>query len=213
MTDTRTDLLAALGKAVLEGEQERAAELANQSLDEKIAPLASIEEGLVPAIQKAGDLWEEGEYFLPELVTAAEAMKAAMAILEPRLERRREQAGRIVIGTVHGDIHDIGKTLVATMLGAAGYEVDDLGADVPVDRFVLRAKELNADIVCASALLTTTMTVQGEIVKALQGAGLRSKVLVGGAPVTRSFAEEIGANGYADNAVEAVAAAGRLIGS
>ena len=176
--------------------------------------LDAIDQGFVAGIREAGSLWEEGEYFLPELVTAAQAMKAAMAIMQPALEggTSDQVVGKVVIGTVEGDIHDIGKTLVGTLMSANGFEVTDEGADVPVARFVERAKEIGADLVCASALLTTTMTLQGQLVQAIKDAGLGAKVMIGGAPVTPQWAEQIEADGYADNAVAAVDTARKLVG-
>ncbi len=213
MTDTN-EVLAALGQAVLDGDDAGVVGLARQATEAGVAPLEVIERGLVPGIRKAGELWEEGEYFLPELVSSAQAMKAAMDVLRPALVRAGggREAGRVVIGTVHGDIHDIGKTLVGTLLAANGFTVSDEGVDVPVTRFVDRAREMDADLVCASALLTTTMAVQRELVGALKQAGLRARVMVGGAPANPEWAAEIGADGYADNAVAAVAVARRLVG-
>jgi trimethylamine corrinoid protein len=211
MTD---DLLHGLKQAVLDGDEEAAATLARRALEAGTTALAAIEDGLAPGIREAGRLFEEGEYFLPELVTAAQAMKAAMAVLEPALAREggARSLGQVVIGTVEGDIHDIGKTLVATLLAAAGFRVADEGAGVPVARFIARAQELDADLVCASALLTTTMPRQRELVSAVRAAGLRARVMVGGAPVTRSWAEKIGAEGFADNAAAAVTEARALVG-
>ena len=205
-------LFDAMCQAVLDGDETAAAELAHQALRDEIPPLTAIENGYVRGIRRAGELWEEGEFFLPELVTAAQAMKAAMGVLQPVLDEGTGggSLGRVVIGTVHGDIHDIGKTLVGTLLSANGFEVRDEGADVPVQRFVEAARELDADLVCASALLTTTMTVQRDLIRALGEAGLRARVLVGGAPVTGEWAEEIGATGYADSAVGAVELARRF---
>jgi corrinoid protein of di/trimethylamine methyltransferase len=204
-----------LTQAVLDGDDPRAAVLARQALVAGEPPLAVIDRGLLPGIRRAGELWEEGEYFLPELVTAAQAMKAAMTILEPELKARGggREAGRVVIGTVEGDIHDIGKTLVATMLAANGFTVSDEGVGVTTDRFVARARELDADLVCASALLTTTMSRQADLVQAVRKAGLRTRVMVGGAPVTPEWAAKIAADGHADNAVAAVALARRLVGA
>jgi len=207
------EVLAALRQAVLAGDDGAAGRLARQALGNGIAALDAIEKGLVPGIREAGRLWEEGEFFLPELVTAAQAMKAAMAILQPALgDGRSPAAGRVVIGTVEGDIHDIGKTLVATMLSASGFAVADEGSSVPVARFVARAQEVGADLVCASALLTTTMPKQRELVAAVRGAGLPARVMVGGAPVTKGWAQSIGADGFADNALEAVTVARALVG-
>ncbi|MGE5345295.1 MAG: cobalamin-dependent protein, partial [Acidithiobacillales bacterium] len=172
-------------------------------------------QGFAAGIRKVGDLWEEGEYFLPELVQGAEAMKAAMSVLQPALRQRRggeSWKGRVVIGTVHGDLHDIGKTLVATLLSAAGFEVEDLGSDVSVDRFLARAKENGADIIATSALLTTTMPVQKAISDALPRLGLprQPRLLVGGAPTTSAWAAEIGA-AWAENALRAVKVAEALV--
>jgi len=206
-------LLQQMRQSVLDGDEEAAASLATQALDAGMAPIAAVEQGYAAGIAEAGDLWEEGEFFLPELVTAAQAMKAAMAIITPALSGGAEDAsaGKVIIGTVQGDIHDIGKTLVATLLSAGGFEVIDEGADVPVAKFVERARELDADLVCASALLTTTMTVQRDLIAALRAAGLKTRVMVGGAPVTRQWADDIGADGYADSAVAAVGVARGLV--
>jgi trimethylamine corrinoid protein len=208
-----SEVLAALNRAVLEGDDQTVVVLARRALDAGLAPLETIEQGLVPGIRRAGELWEEGEYFLPELVSSAQAMKAGMDVVRPALAKHggAQALGRVVIGTVHGDIHDIGKTLVGTLLEANGFSVSDEGADVPLERFVARARELDADLVCASALLTTTMAEQRELVGALRRAGLRARVMVGGAPASQEWANEIGAHGYADNAVAAVAIARRLV--
>ena len=212
MTDT-SEVLEGLRQAVLDGDDQAAVRLALAAIDGGLAPLAAVEQGLVPGIRKAGELWEEGEFFLPELVSAAQAMKAAMDVLQPALAAGggARTVGRVVIGTVEGDIHDIGKTLVGTMLSANGFSVSDEGADVAVERFVTRAREVDADLVCASALLTTTMAVQRDLVDAVRRAGLRARVMVGGAPASEEWARRIGADGYADNAVAAVAVARRLV--
>lgn len=208
------ELLAGLRRAVLECDDGAARALAGEALAAGVPALEAVEGGLVPGIREAGRLWDEGEYFLPELVGAAGAMKAAMAVLQPAIEAGGggTTLGRVVIGTVQGDIHDIGKSLVGTLLGANGFAVSDEGADVPVDRFVSRARELDADLVCASALLTTTMVQQRALIEALRTAGLKARVMVGGAPVTPEWAKEIGAAGFADNAVAAVAVARSLVG-
>ena len=208
------ELLLELGRVVLEGDEERAPNAARRALEAGLSPLEAIDGGLVPGLQKAGQLWDEGEYFLPELVASAQAMKAAMAVLRPALgeSKSAKTAARVVIGTVEGDIHDIGKTLVATLLSANGFEVFDEGADVPLSRFIQKSKEVDADLLCASALLTTTMSRQRDLVLAAHEAGLRAKICVGGAPVTKAWAEAIGADGFADNAVAAVALARSLVG-
>jgi corrinoid protein of di/trimethylamine methyltransferase len=172
----------------------------------------------VAGLDEVGQQFGCGEMFLPDLVLAAEAMKAAMAVLEPELNRRgaaRQMLGTVVIGTVEGDIHDIGKTLVATMLSASGFKVYDLGVDVSIQSFVDKAGEVEANLIGLSALLTTTMVKQKVLIEALEEAGLRSKikVLVGGAPVTRSWADEIGADGYSEDAIGAVAVARELVGA
>ena len=213
MTDYSA-LFARMKQVVLDGNEDEAAQLAQQALDDGVPPIEAIDQGYVAGIRQAGKLWEEGEYFLPELVTSAQAMKAAMALMQPALEggTSDQVLGKVVIGTVKGDIHDIGKTLVGTLMSANGFEVVDEGADVPVEKFVERAKEIDADLVCASALLTTTMTMQGKLVQAIRDAGLSTKVMVGGAPVTAQWAEQIKADGYADNAVAAVDIAHKLVG-
>lgn len=197
-----------LVNAVIEGESEEAVALAKEALEQGIDPLACITQGLTVGIQKVGELFASGDYFLPELIIGADAMKAAMEILEPALvgDQQREVVGTVVIGTVEGDLHEIGKTLVSTMLSANGFKVIDLGVDKPAADFVAAVKENNADIVGASALLTTTMLQQEKLIKALADAGLREqvKVMVGGAPVTDSYAKQIGADGYGEDAISAV---------
>ena len=204
-----------LAQTVIDGEPEDAEELAKQALEEGVDALACINRGLMPVIQKLGVLFSTGVFFLPELIIGADAMKAALDILEPALVggQEREVVGRVVLGTVEGDLHEIGKTLVATMLTASGFQVTDIGVDQKPEAFIAAIKDVNADIVGASALLTTTMLQQKKLVEALETAGLRDKVkvLVGGAPVTESFAKEIGADGYAEDAISAVDIAYRLM--
>jgi corrinoid protein of di/trimethylamine methyltransferase len=209
----RNEVLAALTQAVLDGDDGAVVHLALQAMEAGLTPLETIDRGLVPGIHRAGELWEEGEYFLPELVSAAQAMKAGMDVVQPVLaeDSAGREAGRVVIGTIQGDIHDIGKTLVGTMLSANGFTVWDEGANVPLERFVARAREIDADLVCASALLTTTMAGQRELVDAIHSAGLRARVMVGGAPTSEEWSHRIGAHGYADNAVAAVAVARKLV--
>ena len=204
-----------LAQAVIEGEPEDAEELAKQALAQGADPLACINEGLMKGIQEVGDLFSKGEYYLPELIIGADAMKAALDVLEPALmgDQKREVVGNVVLGTVEGDLHEIGKTLVGTMLTANGFRVTDIGVDKKPEEFIAAIKETNADIVGASALLTTTMLQQENLIKALEEAGVRDqvKVMVGGAPVTDSFAKKIGADGYAEDAISAVDIAFRLV--
>lgn len=202
-------LFEEMTNAVVAGDPEEARELASKALRAGVEPLAAIERGLKPAMDAVGEDFAKGEMFIPDLVWAAEAMKAAIAVLEPELMKRKQQRqvlGKVVIGTVQGDIHEIGKTLVATMLSANGFEVQDLGVDVPSQRFVDAVREMNADVVGLSALLTTTMLNQEAVIRGLGEAGLRDhvKVIIGGAPVGQEWAKEIGADGYAENAMQAV---------
>ena len=211
------DLLEEQRRAVLAGDTERAVELAREALATGADVLVCIDDGFVAGIREVGRLWAEGEYFLPELVQGAEAMKAAMAVLRPELRKLgagREQRTRVVLGTVQGDIHDIGKSLVGTVLEANGFEVVDLGRDVPDEAFVDEVASSGPRMLGLSALLTTTMSGQGRVIELLRERGLRDAVvvLVGGAPVTRRFAEEIGADGYAANAMAALLEARRLAG-
>lgn len=204
-----------MAQAVIDGESEDAEELAKQALEQGLDPLACIENGLTKGIQRVGELFSSGEFFLPELIMGADAMKAGLDILEPALlgGQQREVVGRVVLGTVEGDLHEIGKTLVGTMLTANGFDVIDIGVDKSADEFIAAVKENNAEIVGASALLTTTMLQQKALIQALDEAGLKDqvKVMVGGAPVTDSFAKEIGADGYAEDAISAVDIAMRLV--
>jgi trimethylamine corrinoid protein len=205
----KAELFAAMEKAIVDGDGAAAGRLAGEAVRAGLDLLEVIEKGYVPGIHKVGDLWEKGDYFLPELISSAVAMKAAMAVLEPELQRSRLQArtgGKVVIGTVEGDIHDIGKNLVASMLQAGGFEVFDLGADVKLEKFIEQAEAVGADFICLSALLTTTMLNQKRFVALLKEKNLRRKykVLVGGAPASHKWAEEVGADGYAENAVAAV---------
>jgi len=201
---------SAMRQSIVDGAPESASNLATQALAQGRHPLEVIDAGFVPGMAEVGELFAKHQMFLPDMLAAAEAMKAAMSILEPELKRQGEErpvAGIVVLGTTKGDIHEIGKTLVGTLLTANGFKVHDLGVDVSCERFAETARELNADIVGVSALLTTTMRGQKSVVDALNQAGLRPtvKIIVGGAPVTQRWAEEIGADGYAKDAMSAVA--------
>jgi len=202
-----------LRQAVLDGDAATAASLAAEGLTAGLPARTLLDDGLISAMAEAGRLFEAGEFFVPELLVSARAMKAAMTVLEPRLaDQPRESAGRIAIGTVAGDLHDIGKNLVATMLRGAGFDVDDLGVDVTPARFV-EAARAGADVIGISSLLTTTMISMRAVVEALEQAGVRGrvKVMVGGAPVTPEYADSIGADGFSDNAGGAVTLARRLV--
>ena len=212
----KDELFAKMKTAIIEGNKQAAESLARESVAHRLAPNEVIEKGYVPGIQKVGDFWESGEYFLPELITSAECMKAAMNILKPELEKANLTAqtqGKVVIGTIEGDIHDIGKNLVASMFSANGFDVVDLGADVKIERFITAAQEIKADFICVSALLTTTMLGQKKIIESLKEKNLfgEFKVMVGGAPVNSQWAQDIGADGYAENAMTAVKAAKNLL--
>jgi corrinoid protein of di/trimethylamine methyltransferase len=204
-----------LAQAVIDGEAEEAEELARQALDQNLDPLICINEGLTRGIERVGELFASGEYFLPELILGADAMKVALDVLEPAMagDQAREVVGRVVMGTVEGDMHEIGKTLVSTMLTANGFKVFDIGVDQSAEKFIDAIKENDAEIVGASALLTTTMLQQRNLIEAIEEAGLRDrvKIIIGGAPVTENFATEIGADGYAEDAISAVDLAFRLI--
>lgn len=205
-----------LYKAIVESYSEDAEALARQLLDEGMPPMQIIDECMVPAIQEVGRLYETGEYFLPELMMGAEAMQTALKVVQPALRgegAQRQVLGTVVIGTVAGDLHDIGKSIVATMLSANGFDVYDLGVDVSASQFLDKVREVNATILGMSALLPTTMPYMQRVIESAKEAGLRDQliILVGGAPVTPAFAEKIGADGYADDAAGAVQVAKQLV--
>ena len=202
-------LFEEMTNAVIAGLPDKARDLADEALRAGIDPLAAIEQGLKPGMDVVGEGFAKGELFIPDLMMSSKAMTEAIAVLEPEMIKRKQQIqslGKVVIGTVQGDIHEIGKTLVATMLTANGFQVHDLGVDVPPQRFVDAVREVNADVVGLSALLTTTMLNQEAVILTLREAGLRDqvKVIIGGVPTSPEWAEEIGADAYAENATEAV---------
>jgi corrinoid protein of di/trimethylamine methyltransferase len=212
----RDDTFSAMQQTVIDGAPDTASQLAREAVAAGIAPLDAINQGYVPGMHAVGEQFAKGKMYLPDMMASAEAMRAAMAVLDPELKKlgtERPMAGVVVLGTTKGDIHEIGKILVGTLLSAHGFRVHDLGVDVGGEKFAAKARELNADIVGVSALLTTTMRNQKGVVEALEKAGLRSqvKVMVGGAPVTRQWAAEIGADGYAKDAMSAVALARSLM--
>lgn len=202
-----------LYEAILNGDARTSASATKAALDSGADPLELVNQHMVPAMDEVGKRFECEEYFVPELLLAARAMKASLEFIRPLLVARGDEpVGRVVIGTVKGDLHDIGKNLVASMLEGGGFEVIDLGSDVAPDRFVAAVQERHANIVCLSALLTVTMPSMKAVVEALCTAGVRErvKVLVGGAPVTQRFAEQIGADAYGENATSAVSLARKL---
>jgi corrinoid protein of di/trimethylamine methyltransferase len=213
---SHAELYERMANSIIVGDAEESTALAKQSLELGIKPLDSIDNGFVKGIRVVGDRFGAGELFLPELVMSAEAMKAALAILEPELAKgneARENQGNVLACTVQGDIHDIGKRIVCTMLSANGFSVVDLGVNVKVDRFVEEIKTRKPDIVAMSALLTTTAPNQGKVIKLLEKEGIRTQyiVMVGGAPTSAGWAKEIRADGYGENATEAVRVAKELM--
>ncbi|MFX0208580.1 MAG: B12-binding domain-containing protein [Candidatus Hodarchaeota archaeon] len=203
--------------SVVELDMEKAKSLAQKALDEKLPLLEAIEKGFGEGIKRVGDLWNAGEFFLPELMRGAQVMQEAVDIITPHLEdsRARETKGKVVMATIEGDIHTIGKTIVATMLKANGFEVIDLGADVKAEDIITEAEKHEVDLIGVSALLTTTMIGQKKVIELLEQKGIRDKfkVMLGGAPVTSKWVDECKADGYAENAVAAVAIAKKLLGS
>jgi len=209
------DLIAQITQSIVNGDPDEALALTQQALSAGIEPMQIVDDGLVRGMDIVGEKFSVGEMFLPHLVMAAKGLEKSMELLEPELEARQqsiERAGTIVIGTVQGDIHEIGKSLVGTMLSVNGFKVHDLGVDVPVMTFVEKVRETGADMLGMSALLTTTMTKQRDVIEALEDVGIRDqvKVLVGGAPVSQVWADEIGADGYAEDATQAVHVAEEL---
>ena len=212
------DLFQKMAQSILDGDSEIAIFLAKQAVQNGVDPLDAISRGFVLGVNQVGENFACGQAFLPELVMAGEAMKAAVATLEPEMQRRgttRQVLGKVVLATVEGDIHEIGKTLVGTMLSASGFQVYDLGVDVPAKKIIEKVKEVDADLVGLSALLTTTMVKQKEVIGELDKLGLRKKVkvIVGGAPVTRDWVQKIEADGYSEDAVGAIGLAKRLVGA
>ncbi len=205
---------AELYDAILTGNAKKAEEVTKAALAANVDPSELLGKYMIPAMDEVGKRFECNEYFVPELLIAARAMKTALQMLSPKLVAAgAKAAGRVVIGTVQGDLHDIGKNLVASMLEGGGFQVVDLGVDVPPAKFVEAAKEQAGSILAMSALLTTTMTQMKAVIKALEEAGIRgnTKVIIGGAPITQQYADEIGADGYGDNASTAVALARKLV--
>ncbi len=208
--------LKKLYDAIVEGDAKTSKALATQAMEAKLDPKMLLDEYMIPAMNEVGRRFETNEYFVPELLIAARAMKQALEIIKPALVATgAEPVGKVAIGTVKGDLHDIGKNLVAAMLEGGGFEIIDLGVDVAPEKFINAVKEKGANIIALSALLTTTMPSMKATIEQLQEAGIRDqvKVMIGGAPVTQKYADEIGADGYSDNASGAVTLARKLIGA
>jgi 5-methyltetrahydrofolate--homocysteine methyltransferase len=208
------EILQNIFNGILEGDRETVRTNVQQAINAKMSPAVILNDSMVSAMAEVGKRFEEGEYYVPELLIAARAMKEGLALLKPLLaEAKVKAAGRVAAGTVKGDLHDIGKNLVCMMLEGAGFEILDLGTDVSPEKFVDAVQNGKADVICMSALLTTTMPNMVATIDALKAAGLRSKVkvLIGGAPVTDSYAHQIGADGYAPDASRAVALAKSLL--
>ena len=206
--------LANLGELVVAGNESGVVEAVNAMVADKADPVAIINEGLLSGMNVVGEKFKNGEMFVPEVLMAARAMKGALDLLKPQMKGAASHSlGKVVIGTVKGDLHDIGKNLVASMLEGCGFEVINLGTDISSERFINALKENRAQILCLSALLTTTMNYMQEVIDALEQNGIRSqvKVMIGGAPVSESFARQIGADGYSDNANAAVSLAKSLL--
>jgi len=204
--------LKALADAIIKGDQNAAVEIAKVALGEGTAAKSILDDGLIAGMDVIGGRFKKNEVYIPEVLIAARAMKMAMEVLEPELAKAGvEPIGKFLIGTVQGDLHDIGKNLVAMMLKGAGFEVVDLGVDVPAEKFVEQAKTTDMQLIGMSALLTTTMPGMEKTVKALKDAGVSAKIVIGGAPITQGYADKIGADGYAPDAASAVDVAKSLV--
>ena len=204
---------AELYDAILTGNAKKAEEITKAALEAKCDAGSLLSKYMIPAMDEVGKRFEANEFFVPELLIAARAMKTSLELLTPAMAAEGlEAAGRVVIGTVKGDLHDIGKNLVAMMLEGGGFEVVDLGVDVAPEKFVEAAQQKDGTIIALSALLTTTMTMMKTVIEALEAAGIRqsTKVMIGGAPITQQYADEIGADGYSDNASAAVSLVRKL---
>jgi 5-methyltetrahydrofolate--homocysteine methyltransferase len=209
-----SELLKDLRQAIVNGDEEIAGELARAALSQGITPLDTLNQAIVPGIEDAGRLWNENKYFLPDVILSAGAFKAALAEVQPGLEKGENRgAGRILMGVVAGDMHDLGKTIVIAMLSGAGFEVIDLGVDVSTETFIQKVKELEPDILGLGAYMSTTMLLMRDVVETLKAAGLRDKVrvMVGGVPTTQEFTDEIGADAWGKDALDAVDKARQLL--
>lgn len=213
---SREEILTGLTEAVIEGDDDLVVELTQKAVDAGIEPLVIINEALTKGIRIVGEYFGSGQYFLPDLLLGAKAMDAGVKLLEPLLlGTSREFYGKVLMGTVQGDLHEIGKNIVGMMLKTSGFEVIDLGVDVPASKFIDKIKELKPNVIGISALLTTTIGRQKEIIEVLTEEGLRDqvKIMIGGAPINQAWAEKIGADGYAEDAITAVEVCKKLVAS
>ncbi len=209
------DTINAIREAIIDGNRKFVAAEVQKAVEGGVDAEKLLKEAMIPAMDEVGKLFEQGEFFIPEMLVAARSMSAGMEIIKPKLkEANVETLGVVVVGTAEGDLHDIGKNLVGMMLEGAGFEVHDLGPDVSPEKFIAAVKEFNANIVAISALVTTTMPAMGRTVEAFKAAGIRDqvKIIVGGAPLSQSYADSIGADGYSADATDAVVLAKRLLG-
>ena len=212
-----SDIFENLKQAILDGDEDLVVEYAQQVIDEKIDPTAAIQQGLIKGIEELGAKWKVGEAFLPDVMMGADALKAGLDMLEPVIAASgntvSESKGKIIVGQVAGDIHDIGKNIVGALMTAAGYKVYDIGIDQPAENFLAKAEEVGASIIAAGALLTTTMAAQKNIIEYLKTKNVREKykVMIGGGPTSQAFADEIGADAWAETADEAVSLCRKLI--
>ncbi|MBU7008395.1 corrinoid protein [Phosphitispora fastidiosa] len=213
---SKDNILSKLQKSIEEFDAGQAEAAAKEALAAGLDPIEAIQQGLSQGMNTISELFDEGEIFVPQILLAAEAFETAVNVLTSTIsveEKNKASLGKVLIHTVQGDIHDVGKNIVKTMLAASGFEVIDLGRDIPVDEVVAKAKELNVDIIAGSALMTTTMPAQRDILASLGEEGIRAgvKCLFGGAPVTQEWVDQIGADGYAENAAEAIKQARKLV--
>ncbi len=209
------EILLQLYESVLAGNEGKAVEAAQQALDAGISPIKAIEEGMTPAIQEVGDRFGKGEMFLPEMVTSADAMEAALQVLEPHFEGDEgAKKGKVLIGTVQGDIHDIGKNIVTALLKVNGFDVVDIGRDIPSTDIVDKAMDMEVEVIGLSGLLTTSLPMMRDIIQMLDDDGVRDqfKVIIGGGPTSQEYADEIGADGYGETAYNAVQLCNQLLG-
>ncbi|WP_251859675.1 corrinoid protein [Clostridium sp. Marseille-Q2269] len=214
MSNVSEELIKKLSESVVEMEEEETVELAKECVEKNISAYDAIDKGLADGMNRAGELYEEGEYYIPELLMCSDAMYSGLDVLKPHLEKNNlEKRHKVIIGVIQGDTHDIGKNLVKIMMETEGFEVIDLGRDVPPKDFVDKTKEVEADIICMSTLMTTTMDGMEEVIKLLKEEGIREKVkvMIGGGPISQNFADKIGADAYTTDASKAAKYAKRII--